>query len=177
MNLQSYFATFGMVALSVVTVGGCTVNTTPDNGDAAGNTDTGTGATEPDTGTAVDTGTMVDSGTTPGADADASDGAASCSVALDTGSTACDTCVGTSCCTQLTNCVATDDAGTDDAGNSACLQLLVCINDVNAASDASVDAGAGESTCNPSYTTTEQSTAEAVLTCIRASCSAQCPGL
>jgi len=175
MNLQSYFATFGMVALSVVTVGGCTVNTTTDNGDAADNTDTGTGTTQQDTGTAVDTGAVMDSGTTPGVDADAS--AASCSVALDTGSTACDTCVGTSCCTQLTNCVATDDAGTDDAGNSACLQLLVCINDVNAASDASVDAGTGESTCNPSYTTTEQSTAEAVLTCIRTSCSAQCPGL
>jgi hypothetical protein len=65
----------------------------------------------------------------------------------------------------------------DDAGSSACLQLLACINDVNTSSDAGVDAGVGESTCDPTYTADEQTNAEAVLTCIRTSCATQCPGL
>jgi hypothetical protein len=181
MNIQAYLATVGAAALSLVAYAGCTVNSTTNNNEtdaATGTMDSSTGAVD-DTGT-TDTGTaaVVDTGTLPVSDAsEAGEAAATCSLALDTGVAACDTCVGSSCCTPLTNCATPDDAGSDDAGNSACLQLLFCINDINNSSDAGVDSGAGETACNSSYSASEQAAAQAVLSCIRASCAAQCPGL
>jgi hypothetical protein len=180
MKIQTYLANVGAAALSLVAVSGCTVNSTTNNNGSDGATemDTSTGAVD-DSGT-TDTGTPeMDTGTTtPVSDAsDAGEAAAMCSVGLDTGAAACDSCVDSSCCTPLTTCVTPDDAGTDDAGNSACLQLLFCINDVNVSSDAGVDSGSGETFCNSNYSASEQAAAQAVLTCIRTSCAAQCPGL
>jgi hypothetical protein len=179
MRIHSWCLTLGIVGVSAVAVVACTSTTTVNNGpgeDASTVPDDSSTTTEPDTGTTADTGTTVptpDGATTV---TEAGDGGGTCVVALDTGSADCDSCTA-ACCTQLTTCATPDDAGVDDAGSSACLQLLGCINDINASSDAGVDAGVGETTCDPSYTTDQQANAEAVLTCIRTNCATQCPGL
>jgi hypothetical protein len=184
MRIISWCAALGLGLIGATAFGsaGCssddssTNNTTTDDAgpDSATVTDDGS-TTNPDTGTTTnpDTGTTTtdDGGTDGGADG------GTCSIGLDTGSADCDTCVAANCCTQLTTCDTPDDAGVDDAGFSSCEQLLSCINDANASADASADAGVGESDCNPSYTTDEQTNAEGVLTCIRTSCGTQCPGL
>jgi hypothetical protein len=180
MNIQAYLATVGAAALSLVAYAGCTVNSTTNNNGTDAATEMDSSTTTVDDSATTDTGTtpVVDTGTLPVSDAsEAGEAAATCSVALDTGVAACDSCVGSSCCTPLTTCAAPDDAGTDDAGNSACLQLLFCINDINNTSDAGVDSGAGETACNSSYSASEQAATQAVLSCIRTSCAAQCPGL
>jgi hypothetical protein len=175
MKIIGWCTTFGLglVGVTSFVATGCTSTTTVNGGDDGGVVtadDAGDGATITNDGATVtpDTGTGDDAG----------DGAAAtCGAALDTGSADCDTCVATSCCTALTTCVTPDDAGVDDAGSSACEQLLGCINDYNTTTDAGTDAGAGESACDPSYTADEQTSAEAVFTCIRTSCATQCPGL
>jgi hypothetical protein len=181
MRIHSWYLALGIVGVSAVAVAGCTVNTTNNNGtgdagdDASTTDDATTGTSEPDAAT--------DTGTTPATDgstpvvADAGDSGGSCAVALDTGSADCDSCVATSCCTQLTSCDTPDDAGVNDAGASACEQLITCINDFNTSTDAGVDAGAGESACNTAYTPTEVTTGAALLTCIRGTCGTQCPGI
>jgi hypothetical protein len=73
-------------------------------------------------------------------------------------------------------CDLADDAGTDDAGRSACEQLLGCINDVNSSGDAGTDAGPTACEVTP-YTATEDTNANAVFSCLRTSCATQCPGL
>jgi hypothetical protein len=175
MRIHSWYLTLGIVGVSAVAVVACTstttVNSTP--GEDASTDDGSTTTPEPDSG--LDTGTPATDGSTTVVP-EAGDDAGTCAVALDTGSADCDSCTA-QCCTQLTTCATPDDAGVDDAGSSACLQLLACINDVNTSSDAGVDAGVGESTCDPTYTADEQTNAEAVLTCIRTSCATQCPGL
>jgi hypothetical protein len=177
MRIHSWYLTLGIVGVSAVVVVGCT--TTINNsgtGDDASTTDGSTGTPEPDAATDTGTTTPTPEGSTTVV-ADAGDAGGSCSVALDTGSADCDSCVATSCCTQLTSCDTPDDAGVNDAGASACEQLISCINDYNTSTDAGIDAGAGESACNMSYTASEQSTAEALLTCIRGTCGTQCPGI
>ncbi len=173
MRINTWYVTLGIVGVSVAAVVACSSTTTvnnPGTGDDAG-ADTGT----PEVDAAADTGTTPppDTGTTPAADA-GEDAAATCAVALSTGDPTCDTCVATSCCTQLTGCDTPDDAGVDDAGFSACEQLLGCINDVNSA-DGGTDGGA--TTCDPTYSSGEQTSATAVLTCIESACATQCPGL
>jgi hypothetical protein len=170
MRINSWYVTLGIVGASVAAaaVVACssttTVNPPAETGDAA---------TTPEPDAAVDTGTpAADTGTPPATDA--GEDAGTCAVTLSTGDTGCDTCVATSCCTQLTGCDTADDAGTNDAGLSACEQLLGCINDVNTA-DGGTDGGA--STCDPSYSSSEQTSATAVLTCIESACATQCPGL
>jgi hypothetical protein len=172
MRINTWYVTLGIVGVSVAAVVACSSTTTVNNptGDDAG-VDTGT----PEVDAAVDTGTTpADTGTTPATDA-GEDAPATCAVALSTGDATCDTCVATSCCTQLTGCDTPDDAGVDDAGFSACEQLLGCINDFNTSADGGTDGGAAA--CNSSYSSGEQTSATAVLTCIESSCATQCPGL
>jgi hypothetical protein len=172
MKLHSWSVVLGILGVSALAVAACSSSSSPATTTPGEDAST----PEPDSGT-PDTGTIAP---------DASDGATvvsdagdagSCSIGLDTGDATCNTCVETSCCTQLTTCDVTDDAGANDAGFSACEQLLACINDVNSTTDGGGEAGAGETACDGTYEQSEQTNAEAVLTCIRTSCATQCPGL
>ena len=177
MKIYSLYLTLGIVGASAVTMVACTSNTTVNNngtGEDASTDDGSTGTPEPDSAT-PDTGTTTtpDTGTTTVPDA-GGEAAATCGVALDTGSAECDTCVAASCCTQLTTCDTPDDAGVNEAGLDSCEQLLTCINDING-TDGGADSGMA--TCDPSYGSTVQTAAAAVLSCIETSCATQCPGL
>ena len=101
-----------------------------------------------------------------------------CAVSADTGSPNCDQCIDSQCCTALVACGTPDAAGVDDAGASACEQLLGCTLDCLAGNpDAGLDAGSMgdcQALCNPSYTLSEQQNASALLQCQTTSCSAQC---
>lgn len=127
----------------------------------------------------VDAATGIDSSVADagGIDAVGADGGA-CAVAATTGSASCDQCLDSQCCTALVACDTQDDAGVSDAGASACEQLLGCILDCVAGNaDAGVDGGSlsdCQSVCNPSYTSTEQQNATAVLTCQSSNCSSSC---
>jgi hypothetical protein len=95
-----------------------------------------------------------------------------------TGSATCDQCLDSQCCTALVSCDTPDSAGVDDAGSSACEQLLGCTLDCLAGNpDAGVDGGTlttCEALCNPSYTLSEQQNATALLQCQAANCSTSC---
>ncbi len=170
MKLRSYYATLGLVAVSVVAVAGCTVNSTSTGADdaAADNTDTSTGTPE-DSGT-TDTGTTTpeDAGTTTVTDAsDAS--AATCSVTPATGTAACDTCLEGMCCPQLEACYGTD------SGAGSCVALLSCLQDCEAGNP---DAGVAADTLSDclsnvcaadggtTYTAADQTNAIALLACL-----------
>lgn len=101
-----------------------------------------------------------------------------CGVTGDTGSDSCNQCLDTACCAALEACGTPDDAGTNDAGASACQGLLECTLDCVAGNP---DAGVAGDTlsncqalCNPSYTTSEQAAASALLQCLTTSCASQC---
>jgi hypothetical protein len=120
-------------------------------------------AGEPDTGTG-------------GQDSAADGGGGGCTVGVTTGVPACDTCVGNSCCSQLTACSTPDDAGADDAGITACLMLVGCIQDCIQGSDAAPPGDAADCVgeCSPSYSQTEREQALQLLSCVGGSCSTQC---
>jgi len=61
----------------------------------------------------------------------------------------------------------------DDGGFTSCEQLVSCVDDLCAA-DAGSSLSDCESTCNGTYTPTEQSNADALLTCVSANCMTQC---
>jgi hypothetical protein len=164
MRIHTWYGALGIIAVTASATVACSSSTTSTPTDDAGAVDAG-GNSE------------VDSAAEAQAEAAATGDGGSCSLALDTGSADCDTCVETSCCTALTTCDTPDDGGVDDAGTSQCELLLGCINDFNSTSDAGVDAGGGETACAPSYTAEELTNATGVLTCIRTSCATQCPGL
>jgi hypothetical protein len=175
MAIKLWYAALGIVGAGVaVATGACAWSTTHKKtppGD-----DSGTPATEA---SASDASTASDSSAEPDVTS-TTEAATSCTVALDTGSSDCDTCAATMCCTPLMACDMADDAGTDDAGRSACEQLLGCINDVNSSGDAGGggDADIGATSCEVSpYTASEDTNANAVFTCLRTSCATQCPGL
>jgi len=117
------------------------------------------------------------SGDGPSTDGVGADGAV-CGVTGDTGSDSCNQCLDTSCCAALEACGTPDDAGTNDAGASACEGLLQCTLDCVAGNpDAGIPAGTlsdCEGLCNPSYTTSEQAAASALLQCLTTSCATQC---
>jgi hypothetical protein len=176
MRMNSWYAALGIAGVSAVAVAAAACSSTTTVNNTPGDDASTDANTTPESDAAADTSTTAptpDSSTTVTTDA-AEEAAATCSVTLDTGSADCDTCVATSCCTALTTCDPADDAGDNDAGLSACEQLLGCISDVNSA-DGGTDGGAA--TCNPSYQSDEQTNAAAVLTCIETSCATQCPGL
>ena len=106
------------------------------------------------------------------------EGGSSCKVGVSSGNAACDTCIDNSCCTPLTTCDTPDDAGTDSSGLTACERLVTCLLDCMAGNpDAGVDAGSAadcQSLCNPSYSASEQSSAQAVMTCEMSSCATAC---
>lgn len=96
--------------------------------------------------------------------------AASCALApADAGAT-CATCLQAECCSDLEVCQLGDEAGVDDAGQSACIRLanitLVC----------TVAVGDSSSTCTQAnlYTPSEQKNATALVTCLQQSCPVQC---
>jgi hypothetical protein len=101
-----------------------------------------------------------------------------CSVGADTGSPTCDQCFDSLCCAALVACATPDAAGVNDAGASACEQLLQCTLDCLAGNpDAGVDAGTlsgCEAICNPIYTAPEQQSANALLQCQATNCTQQC---
>jgi hypothetical protein len=101
-----------------------------------------------------------------------------CAVGADTGSPSCDQCIDSLCCPALVACGSPDAAGVDDAGATACEQLIQCTLDCRAGNpDAGVDGGSlsdCETICNPSYTVSEQQNANALLQCQATSCTQQC---
>jgi hypothetical protein len=101
-----------------------------------------------------------------------------CAVISGTGSAGCDQCLDAQCCQAIVACATPDDAGTNDAGASACEQLLQCTLDcIGGNPDAGLDGGAPgdcESLCNPTYTVSQQMAANGVLQCLMTNCSAQC---
>jgi hypothetical protein len=117
--------------------------------------------------------TVVDAG---GADTAPDSGV--CAVSAVTGSASCDQCLIGHCCSQLMACDTPDNAGVNDAGASACEQLLSCILDCVAGNpDAGVAAGTRadcQNVCNPSYTSSEQQNASAVLDCQMSNCTSSC---
>ncbi|HZU81648.1 MAG TPA: hypothetical protein VE987_01970, partial [Polyangiaceae bacterium] len=130
-------------------------------GDAGSGSDSG--ATSE---TGADAGPQPDSGAPDGADG------GTCPTLIDTGNATCDLCIESACCTQWDTCASADDAGVDDAGASACVRLTQCVLDWVAA-DAG-DVANGESTCDPAYTSAEQTASHNVLSCISGSCATAC---
>jgi hypothetical protein len=113
--------------------------------------------------------------------ADQTDGGAdagTCGITADTGNSTCDQCVDSMCCDSLVACGTADDAGADDAGASACEQLLQCtLACLTGNPDAGVPAGTltdCQALCSPSYSTAEQQNANALLQCLTNSCSQPC---
>jgi hypothetical protein len=104
--------------------------------------------------------------------------AGACAVGAATGSAACDQCLTSQCCNALVACATPDSAGVNDAGASACEQLLGCVLDCVAGNaDAGVAPGTSsqcQMICDPIYTPTEQQNASAVLSCQTSSCASMC---
>jgi hypothetical protein len=79
----------------------------------------------------------------------------------------------TSCCTQLVACETPDDAGVDDAGNSACISLFTCAVTYSTTYDAGLDDAV--QTCNEGDAATNASTLlSTLLSCASASCASVC---
>ncbi len=123
----------------------------------------------------VDGGPTVDGATAPETGTDAG---GTCSVVAATGNASCDACVTSACCSALTACETPDDAGVDDAGLSACEQLIECTVDCIRGNP---DAGSPPDTlanctplCAPSYSATAQQNAIGLLLCEQANCTQQC---
>jgi hypothetical protein len=116
--------------------------------------------------------------TSSAADSGAEAEAGTCTVGADTGTAACDQCLDANCCPALTACGTEDEAGVDDAGVTACGQLVQCILDCVAGNaEAGIDGGtlsSCESDCGGSYSTTDQLNADSLVLCQATSCSAQC---
>ena len=125
---------------------------------------------------ASDAGSDVPNQDETGADAAPEGGI--CAVTADTGNATCDQCVNSACCAPLVACGTADAAGSDDAGASACEQLLQCTLDcVLGNPDAGQPPGtlAGcQDLCNPSYTMSEQANASALISCLTSSCFQAC---
>ncbi|HSY22706.1 MAG TPA: hypothetical protein VK841_11355 [Polyangiaceae bacterium] len=84
-----------------------------------------------------------------------------------TGDPTCDQCVVTNCCAAAAACNAGEDTGADDGGGTACEQIVSCIEDACAEGGVFGECVVG---CSPD----EVSPADALLTCVAASCSAEC---
>jgi hypothetical protein len=97
-----------------------------------------------------------------------------------TGDPTCDMCLNTMCCNELTACGTVDDAGLDDAGSTACNQYVSCVQDCQAGNpDAGVDGGTladCQTTCGMTYTSTETTNGNALLTCFNGPCASACGG-
>ncbi|HLK37703.1 MAG TPA: hypothetical protein VKU41_13175 [Polyangiaceae bacterium] len=108
----------------------------------------------------------------------ASDAGSACGVGVSSGSATCDSCLESTCCGALTACDTPDDGGVNDAGMSQCEALVGCILDCVAGNaDAGIAAGTTsscESVCNPTYSASEQASAQALLACETSNCSAAC---
>ena len=108
---------------------------------------------------------------------DSSDGGV-CSVGASSGSAACDQCLSTQCCAQLVACDTPDEAGVDDAGNSACESILSCLD---ACVTGNPDAGVPpeslsmcETDCGNAYSPQEQQAATNLVQCQASSCAQAC---
>jgi hypothetical protein len=174
-----------MVGLAAVATGGsaCTVTVgNLDDGGLGSGGDSSTGedtSTEPDTAT-PDTATPPDAGgeTETGSGDDGATSAdaldiGTCATLIDTMSPTCNTCVESMCCGEWVACTALDDAGADDAGASACVNLTQCVLDWIAGDDAGTVAS-GEQVCDPSHTPSEQALSHAFLGCLQGPCAASC---
>jgi hypothetical protein len=169
--------------LTAILFGACTVTTNnygADGGDAGTSSGGGDdGSTTGDGGgssSGSSSGSTSSSGSSSGS-AEASTDAGTCTANVTVGSAACDNCIKASCCTELTACDTADDAGLDDAGNTACENLLGCALSYAAANDAAV--GSGDlNTCAGATTDAAPSgataTATTLLNCAMAHCAAQC---
>jgi hypothetical protein len=181
MTKHALGATLGLVGLAACVIG-CTV-TTSTTGDDGGNlvffgdeagSDARETSTPPDTGTGTpDTGTGADTSKPDVGVAETGPDAGTCSASLVIGSAACDLCMKAQCCGAMVACDMADDAGVDDGGASACVQLLKCTADLCNA----MDGGSLRdclSTCGASYTTSEQNSGTAVISCAETHCSSEC---
>jgi hypothetical protein len=137
----------------------------PDAATADSEADSST--SEADSGT-----TETDTGTTDGTDE-----VGSCSLGVNTGTPACDSCLEANCCSAIVACDAPDDAGLT-GGYTACENLYLCIN---ACMLGNPDAGvpgdtpaACEETCQIDYNDTETQNAVAFVTCQTTTCATAC---
>jgi hypothetical protein len=76
------------------------------------------------------------------------------------------------CCTTLVTCETADDAGVDDAGNSACYDALLCSLSFAADDGGTLDDAI--TSCTGGTTSGTSTALTALLTCATTSCAAQC---
>lgn len=84
-----------------------------------------------------------------------------------TGNPTCDGCIAASCCTAEADCNTGGGSGDDNAGAMMCEQIVSCVEDACAGGGIFGECVIG---CAPD----EASPADALLTCMASSCSAQC---
>jgi hypothetical protein len=175
MNKLALSASLMIVGAIAAGDSACTITVNNDDGGGAQGTNDSGGldATADDTGMQSDTAKdgPADAGTQ--GEAAAMTDAGTCPVGIDTGIAACDQCIEAACCQQWVTCGTPDDAGVDDAGASACVQLTQCVQDWVAA-----DAGtlsSGEASCGPAYSQSARDASHAFLAC-KQGCSMQCGG-
>lgn len=180
MNSYSLLGVLGVGFAGILAFGACTSNTTVNSsGDDAGSSSGGDDSSVAD-GASSSSSSSSSSGSGLGsssgsgeASTDAPVDGGLCTAALTIGSADCDTCMKASCCDALIACDTPDDAGVDDAGNTACESLLNCALTYAATSDAGLSDAVG--TCNGGDAATGASTTlTTLLSCAQTNCASQC---
>jgi hypothetical protein len=182
MKVHSLFGVVGAGFAALALAAACTVTTNNDGGvvgDDSGNSSGGnsddSGATDgsSSSSSSSSSGAASSSGSGEGGE-EAGEGAAACAAQTAFDPTACDTCVKAACCDKLVACEMPDDAGLDDAGNSACMGLFIgCVLNYHTMFDAGIDEAL--STCTSGSDAGANGTVTALVQCIETSnCTAQC---
>ncbi len=168
MKKLAWSAGFAVFAAVAGAGSACTVTT--DNGDGGG-----TGVVAPDdAGGQPDATTQEDTGTTTSAEAATDDGG-SCSLGVDTGNPACDSCVESSCCDTL---VACDTGAASNSTASECEDIASCYGDcLFPPADSGQTMGTPSdcsSLCSTSHSTQSVTAFTNLQNCITTGCATQC---
>jgi hypothetical protein len=180
MKNYSLFGVLGASFAAVVAFGACTVTSTTNNTGDDGGTSSSSGGGSDDSATDSPSADGASSSSSSGGSSSGSSSgvadsgeAGTCSAVTVFDPMTCDDCMKANCCDPLVACETADDAGLDDAGNSACMALFTCALGYAATSDAGLDDAV--TTCNGGAGATGASTTlTTLLTCATTSCSAQC---
>jgi hypothetical protein len=168
------YAWLGVIGIGTLVAAACTVNSTTNNNG------TGLDGGGEDSSTADGSGSSSSSGGSSSGGSDAStttDGGGTCAAQVPVAGAACDACVKSHCCSELTACDTADDAGVDDAGMTTCEQLLQCTLTYAATADASLTESI--STCSGgeggmTYSAAAQQLATMLITCTGTNCATEC---
>jgi hypothetical protein len=175
MKSYSLFGFVGAGCALALAMGACSVTTTNINGDDSGTSSSSGGSSS---GGGDDSATEASSGgssssSSSGAGDSGGDAGLCPSAALQIDPPACDTCVKTSCCAQLTACDTPGAAGVDDAGFTECENLLSCTLAYATAQDAGLTESL--STCSGGVDGgAPLTTLNALLACASAHCATEC---